>query len=382
MFKFCKTIALGLLLLFIFAGAVLAVDFRDNDIIQVQKDETVKGPGFYSGQRVQIDGIVDGTTFTVGQDVRINGTINGDLVVAGQYVTIDGKVLGNVYSGAQYLTIQGQVAGDALGAAQDITIAKEAVMQRDMILAARRIDYTGQVQRQLLAAGENININGSINDDARLAVGNLELQDTAVLGGNLFYKSPNQALISGGAKVSGKTDWEKTDNKEYTPVRQENYKRDFLGLLWGLAASLLIWFLVAVWRPAFWTKTKLQIKEHPLKTLGIGALALIVIPVMVVILMITVIGLPLGIILALAYGVILYLAKIITAVFIGCQLAERFSWPQLHKGLWLVLLGLAIIALLTKIPVLGFLLWLLVIFAGLGSVILVAVRPSHGNGDI
>ena len=98
--------------------------------------------------------------------------------------------------------------------------------------------------------------------------------------------------------------------------------------------------------------------------------------------MITVIGLPLGIILALTYGVILYLAKIIAAVFIGYLLAARFSWPVIHKGVWLVLLGLALIALLTKIPVLGFVLWLLVIFAGLGAVILVAVRPTPNDGEL
>ncbi len=375
------TIALCLLILLIFSSAILAVDTRNSDIIQVQKGETVKGPGFYTGNRVQIDGTVDGTAFAFGEEVRINGTINGDLVVAGRNVTINGKVLGNLYSGSQYLTVAGEVVGDAFGAAQNVTVAGEAVMQRDMLLAGKTIDYTGQVQRQLLAAGMDININGSISDDARLSVENLDILDKAVVGGDLHYESSNEAFVSGSAKVSGNTDWKKIEPKE-PRVKQNNYSRDFLWLLWGLASSLLIWFLVAVWRPHFWKRTKQQIQEQPLKTLGIGVLGLIVAPILAVILMITLIGLPLGIILVLTYGVALYLAKIIVAVFIGSWLAERFSWPEMHKGVWLVLLGLAVIALLTKIPVLGFIIGLLVIFAGLGSVILVAARPGHSNGEI
>jgi hypothetical protein len=121
----------------------------------------------------------------------------------------------------------------------------------------------------------------------------------------------------------------------------------------------------------------MYITEQPLKTLGLGALALIVTPILAIILMITLIGLPLGIILGLIYGVTLYLAKIIAAVFIGYWLAQKFSWPVIHKGVWLVLLGLAIIALLTKIPLIGFLLWLLVIFTGLGSVILSFAKPVN-----
>ena len=379
--RLCKTFTLGLLILLVFASAALAIDLRNNDFIQVPKEETIKGPGFYSGQIVQIDGTVDGTAFSAGQEIRINGTVTGDLFVAGRNITIKGKVLGNVYCAAQYITVAGQVGGDIFSAGQDVIIAKEAAIQRDLSAAGRRIDYAGQVGRQFLAAGQDIYINGHTGDDVRLSAERLELLDNALIGGNLFYQSPNEAFISSGAKVSGTTDWKKTEQKQQAPVKK-GYGIDFLGLLWGLAASLLIWFLVAIWRPRFWTQTRQQIGHQPLKTLGIGALALIVTPILAIFLLFTVVGLPLGIILALTYGVILYLAKIIAAVFIGYAIAERFAWPHIHKGVWLVLLGLTLIALLTKIPVLGFLFWLLVIFAGLGSVILVAFRPEPGNGEL
>ncbi|MDX9872698.1 MAG: hypothetical protein RBT41_09795, partial [Clostridia bacterium] len=64
------------------------------------------------------------------------------------------------------------------------------------------------------------------------------------------------------------------------------------------------------------------------------------------------------------------------AVFIGYWLAQRFSWPEIHKGVWFVLLGLAVIALLGKVPFLGFLMWLVILFAGLGAVFLSFASPE------
>ncbi|PKM86338.1 MAG: hypothetical protein CVU87_12335 [Firmicutes bacterium HGW-Firmicutes-12] len=362
------------ILLMIGTISVLASDSREGYIV-IGPEQTIKGPGVYGGEVIQIDGTIDGITFAAGREVRINGVINGDLIIAAQEVTINGKIQGNLYAVAQRISIQGQVMEDALGAAQTLVVHKDAIVSRDLLIAGQKIQFNGKVERQLLASGQSIIINGSIGDDTKIAAESLELQKEASIDGNLFYQSPNEALLSGTPKISGRTDWEKTVYQEVRP--KNNTGSFFLHLLWSLTSSLLIWFLIALWRPAFWSDTKMYITEQPLKTLGLGALALIVTPILAIILMITLIGLPLGIILGLIYGVTLYLAKIIAAVFIGYWLAQKFSWPVIHKGVWLVLLGLAIIALLTKIPLIGFLLWLLVIFTGLGSVILSFAKPVN-----
>lgn len=369
-------LCLATILMLVGTIAVLALDAREGNIV-IGPEQTVKGPAFYGGDVVQIDGTIDGTTFAAGREIRINGVINGDLVAAAQVITINGKIQGNLYAAAQDVSIQGQIMEDALGAAQNLAVRKEAVIERDLLLAGQKVQLDGTVDRQLLAAGQSIIINGNIGDDTNIAAERLDLQKDAKIDGNLYYESPNEATKSGSAEVSGQTDWKKTEYKDVPRKPRNDTISFFLNFLWSLASALLIWFLIALWRPSFWTKTKGQISDQPLKTLGIGALALIVTPIIAIILMVTLIGLPLGIILGIAYVITLYFAKIIAAVFIGYWLANKFSWPDIHKGVWLVLLGLALIALLTKIPVLGFLLWLLVIFAGLGSVILAYAQPEN-----
>ena len=152
-----------------------------------------------------------------------------------------------------------------------------------------------------------------------------------------------------------------------------------LGFLWGIASALLIWFLVKIWRPNFWTKTAQPIAELPLKTLGVGFLTLVVTPLLIILAMVTVIGIPLGMLMGIVYWVAMYLSKIIVAVFIGQWLAKRFKWPELHKGVWYVLLGLVILALLNMIPFVKFIVGLLTVVAGLGALILAHYKATPEN---
>ena len=91
---------------------------------------------------------------------------------------------------------------------------------------------------------------------------------------------------------------------------------------------------------------------------------------MIILAMVTVIGIPIAIILGTVYPIALYLSRIIVAVFIGQWLAKRFKWPELHKGVWLVLLGLIILGALRMPPYIGFLSSLLIVMAGLGSLVM------------
>ena len=373
--SFKKLVSLCVLLIslsLLLTTTVIALDAANTGQTSLDAGKTVKGPGFYSGNIVQIDGTVDGSVFAAGQEIRVNGIINGDLITAAEEINISGTVKGNLYSAARIINISGQVEGDALGAAQEIRILKDAELGRDALMAANKIVQTGTIKRQFFAAAQNIVIDGQIRDDAILHVEKLEFTEKAVIGGSLAYSSSQKASTE-KAQISGKTTWTEVAEKQGRSPRATpatNYGRQLIRLLIGLAGALLIWYLVKLWRPRLWSETSRQIGEQPLKTIGVGALALITTPILAIILMVTVVGIPLGIILALTYAVIIYLAKIIAAVFIGSLLAQKFSWPQLHKGVWLVLLGLCIIAVMTRIPLLGFLSWLAIVFAGLGSVIL------------
>ncbi|MEQ8156868.1 MAG: hypothetical protein ABRQ25_18660, partial [Clostridiaceae bacterium] len=219
----------------------------------------------------------------------------------------------------------------------------------------------------------DIAISGSVGRDVKLDASNITLKEGAVINGDLSYEGPNEASIANGSKINGKTDWQykSTDtNKEI--ITPGNFIKD---LLMTVASALLIWFLVIIWRPDFWSHNARMISERPFKTLGVGLLALIVTPILVIISWITIVGLPLGMIVVAAYGIAMYLSKIIVAVFAGLLLAKRFSWAEKYKGVLPVLLALIILELLLKVSVLGVITWFAITFAGLGSFVLANYKP-------
>jgi Protein of unknown function, DUF583. len=340
----------------------------------LKSGQTLNGPGFFGGNLVQVDGTVEGTTFAAGQEVRINGIINGDLFVAGQTIYINGKINGNIYAAGQNLSIGGQNSGDVFSAGQNVDITKEAVIGRDLFAAGARVSQGGTVQRLFSGGGSDILISGSIGQDANLEAENIQLLDGAVIKGNLSYKSAKEASIASGSLINGQTNWQYISTQ---PKQAKNAPADFLrSTLLSIGSALLIWFLVRIWRPDLWAKNARFIAEQPLKTLGTGALALLVSPLLIILIMVTVIGIPIGIILGLVYGVTIYLSKIVVAVFIGSLLTKRFNWTEKHKGVWPVLLSLVILVFLLKVPILGFLVWLLVVFAGLGSLVMSNLKSS------
>jgi cytoskeletal protein CcmA (bactofilin family) len=387
-----KLLCVGLALLFMLPAAALADNPREDwlkvlfnaesaksgELVVLEASKTAKGPGFYAGKIVRLDGNVDGTAFAAGQEVTINGDINGDLFAAGQEVTVNGKVYGNLYAAGQKVLVKGQVTGDAFMAGEKAEAAKEAVFSRDMIVFAANTYIAGRVERQFFSDSHYAALSGSIGDNARLAANNLEIKDGAEIKGKLVYSSPNKALVSEKAKIDGGTEWKKVAPGEKYEERRErdSLAGELFELIFGIAGALLIWFIASVWRPDFWSNMIKPISDEPVKTMGIGALALILGPVLAIILMATVIGIPLALLLIFVYGFTIFLAKIIVAVFIGSLLARRFNWPVIHQGLWLALLGLAIIAVLTRIPFAGFLFMLMTVFWGLGAVTLAFIRPQ------
>jgi|GEM_PF-870820 len=377
--KGTKMILLVMLFCFVALPAIVfaAVVVPPSNISILEAGKTIDGFGFFAGNQIRVDGNVEGTTFVTGQDVTINGSINGDLFVAAQTISVNGTVSGNIYCAGQSLALNGQSTGDVFLGGQSINLEKGSRFGRDLFAGGATIMLNGSVQRDFHAGGGDVSINGTVGRDAKLEGGNIMILDQAVINGNLFYKSDKEAVINSSSKIVGQTDWEYVDRVDRTPEKKVNKPIMALGVaLLNIASALLLWFIIRIWKPEIWKKTSETITLHPAKTLGIGTIALIVTPILSILLMITIIGIPIGVLLGIAFAISLYLSKLIVAVFIGSWMSTRFGWVEIHKGVWMVLLGLVILTLLGMIPILKLLVWLILVVTGLGAIVSVNMKRS------
>ncbi|MEI7885250.1 MAG: polymer-forming cytoskeletal protein [Clostridia bacterium] len=372
MLMILATLLAAILLPTIIFGAVGA-NQQNTSILDAGK--TLNGMGFFADTIVRVDGNVEGTVFATGQNVIINGNIKGDLFLTAQTVDINGNVSGNIYCAGQDISLKSKTSGDVFLAGRNITIGQEAIIGRDLVATGTTTVLDGSIERDFTGNFADISINGSIGRDVELGANNISILPSAIIKGDFLYKSGQQAAIATGSKIGGKTDWKlaepKAEKNVVTPMKK------VVNMLLSFASSLFLWFIIKLWKPSFWKRTSEKITVQPLKTIGMGAIALIMTPILTILLMVTVIGIPVGILLFIAYAVALYLSKIIVAVFLGSWLAKRFAWPEIHRGVWLVLLGLLILAVLGLVPILQIIVWLLCVFTGLGAIVAVNYRVKN-----
>ncbi|MEG0476023.1 MAG: hypothetical protein RR548_10025, partial [Carnobacterium sp.] len=167
----------------------------------------------------------------------------------------------------------------------------------------------------------------------------------------------------------GETTWKKIEPKSSESAKSVFTTALLMKILFSIIAPLVVWLFVRWIRPEFWPNVAEKIAVSPLRVLGFGALAVVLIPIVSILLMITVIGIPLSFILLALYGVAFYVSKIIFSVFIGFWFQKRFNWSN-ARAFWLFLLGLIILSILGAIPIIGMIVGLVIAFFGMGSIVL------------
>jgi hypothetical protein len=375
------------LLIVILAVPTMAFDARSGANVTIGSGEVVNSDLYLSGTNINIDGTVNGDVFALGQTININGTVNGGITIAGQTITVNGKVSTGARLAGQTVNIGGNIGRDLVVAASDVLVSGTAVIGGDLNVYSNANLINGRINGNVTGTANNMTINGGIGKNVIITVTTLTINSTANLGGNLTYTSPNKANIQSGATVAG------TTNQIVPPTPSERDRgrgRGLLAVILG-AIALRVFGFLAIFVVALviifvamrrLKQLALAIQYHPAQCLGWGALIFFVTPIAAFIVMFTVIGIPLGIISLVIWGILLYLSQIPVALIIGWLILSRSRDTPSHGFLIGALaLGLLILYLVSSIPIFGWIMWLFVMLFGLGSLVTV-LRVAPGKNVV
>jgi hypothetical protein len=171
------------------------------------------------------------------------------------------------------------------------------------------------------------------------------------------------------------------------PERWRDWRNRFPGWFRALlrASSFVSLFLGGIIMLSFYRRHTIMVADRvvsfPLKSLELGLLFFICVPIGALILCITVIGLPIGLVTLAAYFVFLYVSSIYVALTIGREILERIT-KQDVRIVWHMVLGLFIITALSLIPYyVGWLVRLICILFGLGGMLMTGKRVRVAPRD-
>ena len=355
-----KFIVFTILTVFLLSVVVFAAEQNQNFLIG--KDQVKDNVVFGAGQTVNNLGTVNNDLFLAGQTINSDGTINGDAFALGQNIIISGPVSGSIRAFGQTLNIKSEVGRNVLMGGQSVSIEKSAIVNGNVLAAGQVVNISGTVNKGLNASAGIVMIDGTIVGDVSIEANEIKITPTAKIDGNLAYKSSKEAMIPEGV-VLGQVN----KNIIQKPVTPQKVDKNPFGIgniilkIFWLIGSFLLGTLLIVLFKKYFEKSASNIKSSWAKYLGIGFLTIIVMPIAALILFITILGIPIALFTLILYLLFLYLAKIPVAIFIGDLFIK-------NKSIYLkLLLGLAILAVIFLIPLLGGLIHFIVILVGLGA---------------
>jgi cytoskeletal protein CcmA (bactofilin family) len=346
-------------------SAAMAAEVRNGTTAVVAPGETVNDDLFATGQTVTVAGRVTGDVFATGQTVVITGTVDGDLIAAAQQVVVDGMVNGNVRAAGAVVTVNGRVGHSVTGLAQQVNVSSSGSVDGSLVAAGETVSAFGPVGRGITAGGGTLQLGGPVGGKVLAWANTLSLGPTTRIAGDLEYRSENQAEIPSGT-VAGRV--------QYDPIERQprqapllNGLFDFGGLVW-LAGSAILGGLVIVLAPRASARAVELGRQQPLPTFGLGLLALCVVPVAILLIAVTLVGIPLALAVGALYWLGLMLAWPAMGLLVGTELARRVRRGAPMPVLGALLVGLIVLHLVTHLPILGGLVAFLGLAFGLGLI--------------
>lgn len=332
--------------------------------------ETARGNLYRAGGSLEVDAPVSGDLHAAAGRLLVSQPIAQDATLAAGDIEVRAPIGQDLRAAAGRLRVAAAVKGEARLAGGDVRLEPEAEIAGPLWVAGGHVELLGRSGDRVTAHAGELVIGGEVQGDLQATTGQLRLLPGARVHGRLRYASEREAEVAPGALVSGGIEREAPRQHPDRPPQTPGAAG---AVVWvaGLFAAGVLWWLLF---PNFARSAQVQLQRAPGPSLAWGAAALLGVPLLALLLMITIIGLPLALALMAAYALMLLAGYLVVAGTLaerllqarGIQPAAALSWKSRLGALALALLLLVLVALL---PVVGWLLALGALMAGTGALV-------------
>lgn len=309
-----------------------AATFLQQEEGNVTVSTPIENDAYIFGNRIDVDAAISEDALIFGQFISIGSPIGQDLFSAGQTIEVTAPVQDDAHLAGNAITVRSSVDGDIFAAGQSLTLTEASSIADDAYLT-----------------GQSVTIAGTISGTARIAAESVTIEPTARITGDLITYG-NRPTIAEGAVISGE---QRHEAREEVQPRRES-QSILAGWVRSVLSLAVLGLILVYIFPRFTNIVLERTRQYPAKSLGVGALWMILVWPVSILLIFTIIGIPLAFTL-LFLSIIFYIVGAgYAGLLIGSWLMGKISSQQPLS--WAhVLLGAAVYE---SIQLLGFLGWL------------------------
>ncbi|HHW13291.1 MAG TPA: polymer-forming cytoskeletal protein [Firmicutes bacterium] len=334
----------GLIFVFFCGGEPVAAAWQTltGSEILIREGEVITGDLWVMGNGVKIAGQVKGDLLIFADDLEVSGKVDGDLLGVTGRTVISGVVTGDVRGLSAFMQIDGVVGGNLSAAGTQLVVGPQSKVG-SLLSWYTATRLSGEIAGSALAKGNIFSLDGKVGGDLEVGAKQIVAGKNAVVNGDFIYPAGAEPVLMPGAYVGG---------QRRTAAQMAGSAMTGVKGIWFLG-SLLMGLLWLLFFPRRW-KEILSTGFVWSRVIGFGFVGFFFLPVMAVLAMLTLVGLPLGIGLFLLFLILMFFGELPVYLLAGrwfCRLFRKTS--RLHPA-FLFLVGGFVFTFLKLIPVLGF----------------------------
>ena len=321
--------------------------------------------------------------------------IDGDLYVCANKVSLgqNAKISGNVFVITNNLYVNSEISKDLYATAKGFNMDYYCFINRDLHLSSENANINGYVFRNTIIDATTLTVNDNFinqknftvtdadkvvfsgeikgNADINAKYINLKNKDaekdlTCKIAGNLKYSSDKEIDIPENT-VIGDLSYSKYMNTISNKTVWKTLWNYLLDLITVFVTTYIVYLIISKFMKNYLNKISSFTAIDLLIYLGIGLALLILIPIIVFLLILSNIGIILGFTLLLIYIALILIARPVFVIAIT-ELSKNKLKYKLNTPLYILIIS-AILAMIYRVPFLGFIVSILINFIGFGMII-------------
>jgi len=363
-FVFGMAICVALIPSVILAAPVI----RSGENVSVGSDQVVNGDFYGFGDTANLSGAINGDAYIIGRKITINAPIAADAVLTGSAVQVHAPIGDDFRAFGGEVILADDVAGDVFVIGGELHILSTASIEGDVIFYGGRLIVEGSVDGSVFSTGNDTRIDAFVGGDLHVNAEHMTLGDRTEVLGDIIYRGGTNIVRSQNAVVVGdiQEDMQEAESVSFGAV--------FIPFIIGLF-SVLIAFLL--FRPFFQSmvhETKTQYGKQGL----IGLAVFVAAPFAAFILMVSVLGLFVGIFLLALYVALVVAAWITATIAVGTYLMGMVT-KRYEVTLTSVVVGVVALDVALLIPLIGPMIAFATLLIALGALSLKLYQHVFGQ---
>ncbi len=365
-----RAILILILSIFVIPSLVFGATTRTQSEITISANEKFQENSYFFATKNNIAGEYSGDLFLAGLENNFTGKVSNDLFVAGAKSSIAGEVNGDLRVISGEVNIRGKVIGDLVVVGGNVNLIDGAEIKGDLILIGGRVYQNATLVNKSKIMGGSVFLNNQINSPTEITAQKITAQSKTKINSPITYYSPNQIIKDSGSEINNVVTYNQISNFKDTSLVKRTLINvlNFWILLKFITTLVISFILVFVFR--FFTQKTVDLAiENFWKNTLYGILISFLTPLVLMILILSLIGLPIGFLLMMIYIVLITISVSIASIIIGVLIKKlAFKTDDSRVDFKVASIGVVIMTLISFVPFLGDMTKLIFDFAALGAI--------------